>query len=1625
MPVEWLDDEETQPGGFEWLDDDESDVSRNLSYVNSLAQLPGNLASSVGSTLLRADQAPPPVEDPLARGPWNIPARTPTAGIVTDISNPPMLPIEGGANFSAGPFHNEVPMSPQQLEQGRLRVEKDRIAEGRGDPLEQGGIGSQAWLGLLQALPMIGEQAWGDVAGGLDLVDRITPDAIDYTKPLRAPIQEFAGERAASKAEDVAALETIGKATSGPQFVRPLVASAGSMLPVMGAAGGGLPAMAIASGLQSYGAAFSQAKEQGLSDGEAQQDALVKGAITTLVTRGFGATGAEVLANPATRTTIKKALVDFFKQAGMEATEESTDETLSTAYDFMVRDPDMDIATAIERVFGAGLAGSILGGGVSAGRSTVGAVTDRGQAVEPLPAGQSALSGAPLKQGTPNAVPIIPAQAVRSGVQEPAQSQTQGQTQPVEGVRTDAARGQEVDDFDRYNAIAKEFSTATPDRQQEIFSELDAIKNRHGNQPPRDLSKRSKKFSPNLNPSLEGLTDVERIELPQVIKENAKGDPTNMENVLEPGATTRTAELAILSETSRSSDPARVIDKWGKRLAGLREQTKAQDPMRRVAASHKAHLIHEGIKLIALNGERIGASPELVEAANKYYTPPTIDEEIIGTPTPRTLNETTQETKEERVLTPEAMAEIESEFDTAKAAQPVGMGAAVPAEFDPEPSGPTSIKNKTVDKERAERGLPPAVQAARRSFGEVWDRAMSVADNDPTAQDNLIAELKSKPRALTDLEDALLLHRQVELQNEFAKATRDLAQAYEDGRPESVATEQQRVDFLSDKLLELYDVGKAAGTETGRGLSARRMMANEDFSLAAMEVQARAAKGGRPLTAEESEQLGKTQKKIAKTQEALDSHLENAGDKAAGQIIDKISKEFLDSAVDPFEQQELITAQLQAKIESGDFDISDLVQKLVRMFVATGIRKRDSLTSAVHGVLQQFIPDITVRETQDAISGYGKFKAIRKDEVSTIVRDLKGQLQQVAKLDDIMAKRPLKKTGVERRVPSDEERRLIQQVNEAKRKYGVVVTDPATQLRSALQSAKTFLTHRLADLRQEISARERNVKTKTPLKADAELEALRAEYELVKKEHAAIFPPRKITDAQRIELANRALDRSIAKLESDLAAGKLKPDKAVSKTPETPGLLEKRAWLEALRQHRKELLDAATPKLSPEERAIQSLKSRLTRSIAEYERRLRVGDFTPRAKTAVDISKDPKAIELKAENERLKAQFKRGLEIDRLKRRTTAQKVYAGVKETLNLPRNILSSWDVSAVLRQGGFIAFGNPVRAAKSIGPMFKALASEKAALETEQQILNRPNAPLYARSKLYLAPSDSIRLSVQEEQIMSRMGNKIPGVRASNRAFTTFLNKLRADSFDAMVDNLTKSGEATPAELSAISNYINVATGRGAGIGKGAETLATVFFSPRLLASRFQLVAGQPLYYGSARTRKAVATEYAKFLTGMGVFYALGVLAGGDLEEDPRSADFGKIRFGSTRVDPLAGLAQVTTLISRIVSGETKTISGDVRPIRGEDIPFGGGTSADVAARFLRTKLTPIVGTAVDVASGENVVGEPVTPISTAANLTVPLSFRDILDVMEEQGVAKGTALEILSLFGVGLQHYDENK
>jgi hypothetical protein len=307
--------------------------------------------------------------------------------------------------------------------------------------------------------------------------------------------------------------------------------------------------------------------------------------------------------------------------------------------------------------------------------------------------------------------------------------------------------------------------------------------------------------------------------------------------------------------------------------------------------------------------------------------------------------------------------------------------------------------------------------------------------------------------------------------------------------------------------------------------------------------------------------------------------------------------------------------KLKAKVEQGKLDeITTQVQKLARIAVEQGAKGWRAVTDAVHAELKEIIPDLDYRDTLDAITGHGKFKIPSQDAVSRELRDSKAQGNEVRKIQEVIARQPVKPTGLRRDVPSDIKRRLTKVYEEMKRRYGITVTDPATQLRSALQARKTYYTNRISDLLHEIEARKLTVRGKTESPTDPQLETLIAEYKKVKAEHDDIFTKPGLTDAQRLALAEKGVDRQIADIENQLKTGYIFPESKTAKL--TSSALEaKRARLQALKDEREWARDLAQPQPEVEARENEARVKALDARIEELQRQLRTGEIFPKSKT--------------------------------------------------------------------------------------------------------------------------------------------------------------------------------------------------------------------------------------------------------------------------------------------------------------------------------------------------------------------------------------------------------------------------
>lgn len=396
--------------------------------------------------------------------------------------------------------------------------------------------------------------------------------------------------------------------------------------------------------------------------------------------------------------------------------------------------------------------------------------------------------------------------------------------------------------------------------------------------------------------------------------------------------------------------------------------------------------------------------------------------------------------------------------------------------------------------------------------------------------------------------------------------------------------------------------------------------------------------------------------------------------------------------------------------------------------------------------------------------------------------------------------------------------------------------------------------------------------------------------------------------------------------------------------------------------------------------------------------------------------------------------FGKDLASEVMKKRPVIDKLKDLATEVVNIPRSLLASFDMSAPFRQGILFTVTRPKTAARAGFQMFRQAFSEKNYIQWLDDIKLDPSYRIMQDSGLYIADPRqvSLGLGAKEERFMSNLAEKIPilgrGVRAAERAYTSYLNKMRVDVFQGISAKFRKTGftpENDPELFRSLAGFINNATGRGdlGKLNRNAQILNTLFFSPRLIASRFNLL--NPVWY--ARQPKPVRMEaiksFAEFVGVGSTVLTLAKLAGADVEFDPRSTDFGKIRIGNTRWDIWGGFQQWVRVFSQMIAGARKTQKGDIVELTRKKFPFE--TRYDVAERFFRGKLAPIPSLALELFEGSKLYGDELSFSQEFAENITPLYLQDIKEAFQQLGPWSMITVGAPAFFGVGVQTFEEKR
>jgi hypothetical protein len=375
------------------------------------------------------------------------------------------------------------------------------------------------------------------------------------------------------------------------------------------------------------------------------------------------------------------------------------------------------------------------------------------------------------------------------------------------------------------------------------------------------------------------------------------------------------------------------------------------------------------------------------------------------------------------------------------------------------------------------------------------------------------------------------------------------------------------------------------------------------------------------------------------------------------------------------------------------------------------------------------------------------------------------------------------------------------------------------------------------------------------------------------------------------------------------------------------------------------------------------------------------------------------------------------------KMRPFGQKAWEATLDILGLPKAFLASFDVSAPLRQGVIFAYAHPISSAKSLKPMFQALAKKKYSNEIYNSIITSKHADLYHRAKLYIAPigETAPKIGTREEAFMTRWASKIPGISHSERAYNTYLNKLRSDVFNKQIDDIMRIGKYKTKsdipiqQLENTAKWINWATGRGTlGPFEAYGAIGNILmFSPRFAISRLQVLTAPIALPGA---RKMATRDLATFFSGSATLLGLASLAGAKVELDPRSTNFAKMQVGATRIDVLGGLQPWSRFTAQVFTGKRKADSGNMSKAE----------RWDSAMRMAQSKEAPWVGVIHDIIAGQTFIGEQMTgDVENIAqqfrNRLLPMVIQDMWDAFDEEGLS-GVPIAASGVIGATVVSYN---
>jgi len=144
-------------------------------------------------------------------------------------------------------------------------------------------------------------------------------------------------------------------------------------------------------------------------------------------------------------------------------------------------------------------------------------------------------------------------------------------------------------------------------------------------------------------------------------------------------------------------------------------------------------------------------------------------------------------------------------------------------------------------------------------------------------------------------------------------------------------------------------------------------------------------------------------------------------------------------------------------------------------------------------------------------------------------------------------------------------------------------------------------------------------------------------------------------------------------------------------------------------------------------------------------------------------------------------------------------------------------------------------------------------------------------------------------------------------------------------------------------------------------------------------------------------------------------------GKVGSDWRSADFGKVKVGRTRIDIMGGFQQYIRMAGQLYTGEY------VSSTTGKVLTLGEGykplTRLDILYRQIESKEAPVLSFITQMLKQQSPLGEKLSIPKEIADRLTPMVLQDMYEIAKTN--PELLPLSALGIFGVGVQTYGSTK